>query len=86
MKFAKYGSNFALADLPERLFPIEVEALHPDTREVVWHAFVERPPDGQRILLEIPPLRKQLGHPVTMRIRFGDGTVSTREPDPERLQ
>lgn len=54
-------------------FPIRFEALHPKTRAVVWSQVLERPDD--LAMLAIPPLKKQLGHSVVIRVLFGDGTV-----------
>jgi hypothetical protein len=66
-------------DFRPELFPITLEALHVNTRAVVWSQTIERPEDAA--LVYIPPLRIQLGHPVAMRIRFGDGSVEEeREP------
>lgn len=56
--------------LPEE-FPVTIEALHPETREVLWSATIEQPADVG--LLRIPPLGRQLGHPVHILIRFGTG-------------
>lgn len=60
-------------------FPITFEALHPKTRVVVWSQTVERPADATE--LYIPPLAKQLGHRVIMRITFGDGRVEQGPSD-----
>lgn len=54
-------------------FPIRFEALHPKTRAVVWSQVLERPDD--LAMLAIPPLKKQLGHSVIIRVRFADGTM-----------
>jgi len=71
-------SDALRVDFPAHLFPITVEAFHPLTRCVVWSLIVEKPDDAVKIY--IPPLRKQLGHPVAMRWTFADG--STRESEP----
>lgn len=64
--------NFAPED-----FPIVLEAIHPETRHVVWSKTIEKPDDITAIY--IPPLRRQLGHPVVMRARYGNGSM-TEEP------
>ncbi len=61
-------------------YPITIEALHPDTRAVVWTTTIEKP--DSTALVAIPPLRRQLGHPVTIRMRFADGTVTETPPSP----
>lgn len=67
-------SPFAHFDFAPDKFPITIEALHPETRVVVWAKTIEKPADLAMIV--VPPLRKQLGHPVVIRVRYGDGTVS----------
>ena len=70
-------------EVPREKFPFVIEALHPKTRAVVWSVTVEMPKSRHTgRLVEIPPLRQQLGHPVAMRIRYADGEVDEREPDP----
>jgi hypothetical protein len=58
-------------------FPITFEALHPKTGAVVWSKTVDAPETE----LYIPPLAKQLGHRVVIRITFGERTV-TEEKQP----
>lgn len=58
-------------NFPREAFPITIEALHPDTKQVVWSTVVEMPEDAQPIC--IPPLKRQLGHPVEIRVTFADG-------------
>jgi len=70
------SKNVARHNFPPELFPITVEALHPDTRAVVWTATLHRAG-----ALEIPPLKMQLGHPVAIRMTFGDGSVNELDPD-----
>ena len=66
-------------DFRPELFPITIEALHVETRAVVWSETIERPEEAA--LVYIPPLASVLGHPVAMRLRFGDGTVDEeKEP------
>jgi hypothetical protein len=64
-----------------RVFPVRFEALHPETREVVWSGVMQRsvPPNFER--LHIPPLRKLLGHPVLIRATFADGSVIEKGVD-----
>lgn len=67
-------------ELPESRFPFLLEALHPETREVVWSSKIEKPPAGKQMLVSIPALRKQLGHPVAIRVTYPDGTTDEQEP------
>lgn len=60
--------NFAPED-----FPIVLEAIHPETRVVVWTETIEQP--DQITALHVPPLERQLGHPVVMRARYGQGAM-----------
>jgi hypothetical protein len=68
-------------DLPPGAFPVTIEALHPETRAVVWSARVERP--EETFLLYIPPLKLIHGHPVVIRMRFADGSVSEQAAPPD---
>ena len=58
----------ALVNFPRECFPIRLEAFDLDTQNVVWSADVERPG-----AVEIPPLARELGHPVSIRARMADG-------------
>jgi hypothetical protein len=58
---------------PREKFPIVMEFLHPVTRAVVHRIEVEAPED--LVSVYIPPLAKQLGHRVALRIIFADGEV-----------
>jgi hypothetical protein len=60
---------------PREYFPMKIEALHPQTRRVVWSQEV-REPIGSLKEIYIPPLAKQLGHRVAMRITFATGEVT----------
>ena len=61
-------------DLELEMYPLTIEALHHKTGIVVWSQSVEaKPPASQRI--HVPALRKQLGHPVRIRVTFADGSV-----------
>lgn len=60
-------------DLTPSMFPFVIEAYNPDGGEIVWTKTVEQPAPGERGGIWIPPLRKQLGHPVCIRITFADG-------------
>jgi len=64
--------------LPLSSFPFVIEFLHPATREVVHSITVPRPDDVVKIY--VPPLSKQLGHPIATRFRFADGVVLECEP------
>jgi len=57
-------------------YPLLIEALHPDTRQVVWSLKVEQPANGDTRIY-IPPLARRFGHPVKIRITFADGEVVT---------
>jgi hypothetical protein len=70
---------FAIHDLPAPYFPFTVEAMTPD-RTIVWTATIEQPAPGRRLMLEIPPLAKIHGAPITIRIRFADGDTQEWEP------
>jgi hypothetical protein len=65
-------------DFPPDHYPITIEALHPDTSDVVWSMTLEKPEDTA--LVRIPPLRKILGHPVMIRIRYATGRIQESEP------
>lgn len=67
-------------DLPLEAYPLTLEAYHPETRKVVWSRVIDAPLSGQRAEIFIPPLRKQLGHPVAMRVIFADGTCREQGP------
>lgn len=66
-------------DFSPKKFPITIAALHPVTRAVVWSETIEKP-EGLA-LLYIPPLKKQLGHPVLIRTTYGDGSVDEVAPE-----
>lgn len=68
----------AWTDFPPDEFPVVIEALHAVTRAVVWRAVLERP--AGLAALHIPPLARQLGHPVTMRITVATGQVVELDP------
>ena len=70
----------AFHDFPEDHFPITLEALHPVTRAVVWTTTIEKPQPGRRELVAIPALSERFGHPVTMRVRWPDGSIQEQEP------
>jgi hypothetical protein len=59
-------------DLRSDQFPFELVALDSETGAVVWRHTVTGP--GK---VTIPPLARQLGRRVKMRIIWPDGTVST---------
>ena len=65
--------------LPPSAFPIILEAYHPETGEIVWTTTVEKPAPGAVASIRIPPLVLTLGHPVSIRARFADGTVKVEE-------
>jgi hypothetical protein len=55
---------------PREAYPILIEALHPDIKSVVWSKAIEAPDSDETVALHIPPMRKQLGHPVNIRVTF----------------
>lgn len=59
---------------PEK-YPILMEALNPETLEVVWSLKVEKPEGDSVALVPIPPLAKKLGYRVEIRITYADGQV-----------
>lgn len=66
-------------DYPPEKYPITIEALHFATGAVVWTKTVAEPPGDVSAVVYIPPLRKQLGHRVRIRVSFGDGTVQEEQ-------
>lgn len=66
-------------DFPASKFPITIEALHPESREVVWSKVLEQPADAA--LVHIPPLARMFGHAIEIRIRYGDGEVQEETPE-----
>ncbi len=62
-------------DLPEDCFPFVVEFYNPATSETVHSITVEKPPPGNKVAVPIPPLAKQLGYKVNVRIKFANGTM-----------
>jgi hypothetical protein len=67
-------------DLPPEKFPIVIEALDVVTRAVVWSATIEQPPHGEKAVVAIPSLSQRFGHPVAIRLTFGDGEVEECGP------
>ncbi len=65
----------AIFDLPKEKYPMKIEFLHPETREVVDTLEIEAPASGTRNAIYIPPVARIVGHSVAVRIFFGDGTV-----------
>ena len=43
-------------DFRSEEYPVELEFLHPTTRQVVWCSTLERPPEGETAVLRIPKL------------------------------
>ncbi len=64
-----------IQDLPADHFPFVVEFYHPETSVMVHSILVEQPPPGERVKVSIPPLAKELGHKVGVRIKFANGTI-----------
>ena len=58
----------AFHDLPAQAFPMDVEFYRADTGEVVCHFTIDGPG-----VLEVPPLARELGTRVNVRVRSGDG-------------
>jgi hypothetical protein len=61
--------------LPPSAFPIILEAYHPETGKIVWSTTIERPNPGAIASIRVPALVLTLGHPVSVRARFADGTI-----------
>jgi hypothetical protein len=61
-------------------FPIRIEMLHWKTRAVVWTKVIVEPDHDGDMKIEIPALARVLGHPVAIRMTFGDGDVIEKEP------
>ena len=70
----------AWQDFPLEKFPITIQALHPETRAVVWELVAFAPPPGEKVKIHLPPLKQLLGHPVTMRFLYADGTSDEAPP------
>lgn len=66
------GRPFVLQNFASKCFPIKIEALRSDTREVVWKAELEKPKGDELGKLYIPPLAKQHGVKVIIRVKFTD--------------
>lgn len=67
------GLPSATHDLPARAFPIHLRAYRADNGEQVWEAWMDKPFSGLRNALYVPPLAKQQGCPIIMRITTADG-------------
>lgn len=59
--------------LPRHWFPVKLEILRTDNDEVVYEETVEAP--ETITMLHIPPLGRELGVPVWVRVTYGDGKV-----------
>ena len=71
----------AIHDLPLSAYPLEIQAFDTVTGEEVWSKQVHAPMRN-RDVIRIPNLREECGHPVRIRITFGDGTVKEMDPPP----
>lgn len=67
--------NMLRRDLPPDCFPFVVEFYNPATSEMVHSILVEEPPTGEPVKITIPPLKKQLGYKVGVRVKFANGTI-----------
>lgn len=74
----------AFADLPLDFYPFTVELIHWQTGEVLWSRSVAAPVPGTRSALKIPG-RAELGAPVSVRIRYGNGIVVNTPPPAETI-
>ena len=63
-------------NLPPECYPMLIEFLHPETREVLQLIQVR-----DRGLVMIPAVSDQIGIKVDVRVLFGDGTTLTRQWD-----
>jgi len=62
-------------DLPQDCFPFVVQALSTRDGTVVWERTIKRAEN-----VYIPPLAKQIGCPVKIRLIWPDGTVEEQDP------
>ncbi len=69
----------SVQDFKRDQFPILIEALHHKTREVVWSVKIELPVEGNRVAVKIPQIAAAYGHPVAVRITFGNGDVVVKD-------
>jgi len=66
----------AAYDLPARAYPVTMTAHRTSNGEEVWREVIERPPG----VLEIPPLAKQVGERVWIRVTWATGEVEEAWP------
>jgi hypothetical protein len=59
--------------LPAECFPFTIEAISDKTGAVVWSEIIDR-----ASMVYIPPLKAQFDSPITIRILWPDGTVTTQ--------
>lgn len=67
-------SKVAAYDFPVDAFPITIRAMRTDNNEKVWEEVIEAPP----VVLQVPPLAKQLGVEVRVEVQYhSDGDTRT---------
>jgi hypothetical protein len=59
-------------NFPKAAYPITIRALRSDNRQEVWMQVLDLPNDGP-IMVAIPPLRKEFGVRVIIRVERSDG-------------
>lgn len=62
-------------DLPASMYPFTIEALNAETAEVVWKHVVTGPGS-----VYVPPLARDFGHPIAIRVTWADGNVMVQAP------
>jgi hypothetical protein len=67
---------FAFHDLPASYFPVTIEMLRSDTKEVVHRIVVSGPG-----AVEIPALREREGVPIGVKMTTADGHVTESWPE-----
>ncbi len=53
-------------------FPIQIEILRSDTRELVWKQVMEKPTGDTAGQMTIPPVRQMYGVEAIVRVKFAD--------------
>jgi hypothetical protein len=66
----------AAHDLPANAFPFTVRAFRVDTGAQAWETVVREAP----VVLEIPPLARQVGSPVEIEIEYATGEKVRQSP------
>jgi hypothetical protein len=64
--------------LPAESYPFTIQAISTLTGDVVWEQRVEMPDGAVQAGLHIPPLAKQIGCPVQIKLLWPDGSVTEK--------